>query len=439
MDPTQFRERFKAWKEGKKPYQDGLPAYSGGKKSKYTKDQEKVIDQAYTYFKNLGYDDISIAGILGNALTESSLNPDSVSNSKTYHGIFQNNKNIRDAIVNQYGDYSLASQLKYAHDWNSKSDWVTGGKYAEHTATNAGKFKKKGYQSAVDAANAWMRLYERPVILDAKGNVVGYQSAKERAHNAAEMYSHIQNKYNNQNPVITTTRTGDGNKVMKFDYGQQFQPQPVPKPIPETQYPLSGSQAPESLSSWNAAQSPSATPTIPSIQKLNNERNAAVQGAFQLPGVTVLGNRRTSLLPKLPSLNDALMAYSPQNQMNRAVSDMLGLNDLWEDLDVTSDLFKAKDGKQPKGLPYPLRSSRNYNDNLAYQKGIVRDPKTGHMWSTTQEKYPQERTYLKYPNHPTHSLAVWGDMSGGYDVYYRNGVEYSSPNFASRMYLKPPS
>jgi hypothetical protein len=30
MDPTQFRERFKAWKDGKKPYKDGLPAYKNG-------------------------------------------------------------------------------------------------------------------------------------------------------------------------------------------------------------------------------------------------------------------------------------------------------------------------------------------------------------------------------------------------------------------------
>jgi len=34
MDPTQFRERFKAWKDGKKPYKDGLPAYGDGKQTK---------------------------------------------------------------------------------------------------------------------------------------------------------------------------------------------------------------------------------------------------------------------------------------------------------------------------------------------------------------------------------------------------------------------
>lgn len=34
--------------------------------------------------------------------------------------------------------------------------------------------------------------------------------------------------------------------------------------------------------------------------------------------------------------------------MNRAMSEMMGLDDLWEDFDVTSDLFKAKDGKLPR-------------------------------------------------------------------------------------------
>ena len=31
QDPTEFRERFKAYKEGKKPYENGLPAYKPGK------------------------------------------------------------------------------------------------------------------------------------------------------------------------------------------------------------------------------------------------------------------------------------------------------------------------------------------------------------------------------------------------------------------------
>ena len=96
----------------------------------------------------------------------------------------------------------------------------------------------------------------------------------------------------------------------------------------------------------------------------------------------------------------------------------------------------GKDTK--KELPYPLRTSSDYDDNLAYQSGIVRDPKTSHMWSTTQEEYPAERTYLKKPNHPTYGKAIWGDMAGGYQVYRRGDRDYAAPNFAEMMYTKAP-
>ena len=89
-------------------------------------------------------------------------------------------------------------------------------------------------------------------------------------------------------------------------------------------------------------------------------------------------------------------------------------------------------------LPYPLRTSADYDDNLAYQRGILRDPKTGHMWSTTQEEYPKERIYLKKPNHPTYSKAIWGDMTGGYDVYRKGDRDYAAPTFSELMYTKPP-
>lgn len=101
-------------------------------------------------------------------------------------------------------------------------------------------------------------------------------------------------------------------------------------------------------------------------------------------------------------------------------------------------LKRYGDGKdEKKELPYPLRTSSDYDDNLAYQSGIKRD-EFGHMMSTTQEEYPQERTYLKKPFHPTYGKAVWGDMAGGYQVYRKGGKDYSAPNFANLMYTKSP-
>jgi len=51
-----------------------------------TKEQQAALDLLYSTYAPLGYDMASIAGIAGNGLVESGLNPDSVSASKTYHG-----------------------------------------------------------------------------------------------------------------------------------------------------------------------------------------------------------------------------------------------------------------------------------------------------------------------------------------------------------------
>lgn len=317
MDPTQFRERFKAWKDGKKPYKDGLPAYGDGKQTKkkwkYTPSDTvrshiaKWEDSDFAeQNKQFGGDAVGAKAIeFANAIGE---DIGRRLTSKELDGIFSTFYNLSPKTFNEK---ILPSIKKYAMDPNvlNRNELVD-------TMSNRYTLAAQKYQKGIKRRAA--------------------------ADTALTGLTRVE-------PQILEYKTKDGNKVMKFDYDQQFQPQPMPKPIPETQYPLSGSQAPESLSSWNAAQSPSTAPTIPSIQKLNNERQKAVQGAFQLPEVTVYGQRRMpTLLPKMPSLNDALMAYSPQNQMNRAMSEMMGLDDLWEDFDVTSDLFKAKDGKLPR-------------------------------------------------------------------------------------------
>ena len=191
--------------------------------------------------------------------------------------------------------------------------------------------------------------------------------------NATQFADRIKADARQRGSIIMET-LGDGNKRMRFQPVPQWEPQPLPQPIPETQYPLNGSQAPESISSWNAAQSPSATPTIPSIQKLNNERQKAVQGAFQLPEVTVTGNRRTSLLPRIPSLSDVMQAYSPQNQLNRQLAQSLGLDEFQNDLDVMSDLFKFKNGKLPKydGGKQVIGSNVNMNDDGTFTDDYTR-------------------------------------------------------------------
>jgi hypothetical protein len=64
--------------------------------------------------------------------------------------------------------------LRYVIDWANAAKNVTKGKHRDWLATGAGRYKKTGYKTARDAADAFMKLYERPVIMK-DGKIVGYQ------------------------------------------------------------------------------------------------------------------------------------------------------------------------------------------------------------------------------------------------------------------------
>ena len=192
-DPTEFRARFKAYKEGKMPYENGLPKFAGGTPG-LTSTQQAALDDMYNYFNPLGYDIISISGMGGNGLQESGLNPDIVSKSG-YAGVWQNNKNLQNAIKDMYGDHSKDNQFRYANAWVSGDQQIRKGKHAAHTALGSGKFKKAGYKTAEEAADAWLKNYERAVILDSNGKVIGYQDQGKRKAFAKAAYNYLFGKY----------------------------------------------------------------------------------------------------------------------------------------------------------------------------------------------------------------------------------------------------
>jgi hypothetical protein len=73
---------------------------------KLTEKQKQTIHKIYTTLKKAGFDDISIAGMLGNALSESSFNPDSISKSN-YHGLWQNSNDLHNAVIGTYGNHNI--------------------------------------------------------------------------------------------------------------------------------------------------------------------------------------------------------------------------------------------------------------------------------------------------------------------------------------------
>ena len=203
-DTSAFRERFNYWKStGELPYEAGLPKYDDGKndrKLRFSKNQQNTIRRMYNLLKEDGYDDFSIAGILGNAMQESSFNPDSISKSD-YHGLLQNSRAIRNAVVATYGDHSFDSQMKYLLDWGNNNSRVRSKKHGSWLGTQAGKYKKAGYKNAEDAATAFMKTYERPVILDKNGKIIGYQEEGGRRKYARQMYDYILSNFSKNSSV----------------------------------------------------------------------------------------------------------------------------------------------------------------------------------------------------------------------------------------------
>ena len=422
---------------------------------KFTKKQQQYIDYVYKTLSSLGYDRNSIAGILGNALTESGLDADSISESKSYHGGWQNHKTIRQAIEDQYKDYSLKSQLKYIHDWNTRADHIVNGKYSAYTAMNAGKYKTSGYKTAKDAADAFMRLYERPVIMK-NGKVVGYQKAADRYANANEIYGYLNSTYGPPDD-ISVVNMPDGNKIMKISPRMYERPQYEPEfnlyHDPKTVYPLdpAAKEVPESLDAWNGADSPSKGPRMPSLTKQleDLQRDNPLNGGFK-PEATIYGRRRLSPLSlKLPSLDQMLDLGSPQQQLTEYFADALQVPRMH--LDV---LPAAKDGKDAdtdydsflQTLPDNQRRPGAYNTrrywelngkpkNFAEAIGRGMYSFQGDGWHAKSVAYNEQNDIYEFmkPNyHPTR----WMEQVEGYDKdpeFQKDWkVQYNGPMLSDR-------
>lgn len=328
-NPKDFRDRYNRWKEGKDVYKAGrpLPAYDEGNDTKYTTQQKETISKVYNYFKKLGYDDVSIAGMLGNALSESSLNPDSISKSN-YRGLWQNSADMHSAIVGTYGNHNLNTQMQYVDDWVNGANNVRKGKHSSYLAMNHSKFKKSGYANAKDAADAFMKLYERPVIMK-DGKVVGYQKDAERKANAVLMYDYLTNTFGNGSSIMVRT-DGDGNKTMTFPLpdwtkSENRIPQMSLQQLEDaTVYPPAV-VSPEYLNPYNNANSPAyggTNPRIKGIQEIYDENKRELERV--LPDTVVTGKTPSPFSP--PTLAE-LMSEGKE----KWVKDITGAPSIYDD------------------------------------------------------------------------------------------------------------
>ena len=282
---------------------------------KFTKRQKQTIHKVYTTLKKAGFDDISIAGILGNALSESSFDPDSVSKSN-YHGLWQNSNDLHNAVINTYGNHNIDTQLRYLIDWTNAHKTVTKGKHRDWLATGAGKFKKSGYKNAQEASDAFMKLYERPVITDKKGNIIGYQKHGERRANSDTMYDYIADTYGiKEKPVIyeDVVKPVDWSQSEKRIVPMDISTPPA-KPV-HTDVPMKA-EAPDMLSMWNSPDSYAyggTTPRIPDAQEVNSRINHDILNMigidptinkFQIPFAPKYDKGKNATVRTLPRFDD---------------------------------------------------------------------------------------------------------------------------------------
>ena len=250
--------------------------------SGFSGETKKRIDVLYKRLRQKGFDDISASGIIGNAIQESSLNPDSV-NKYGYSGLWQNSKDIRRAIEEQYGDYSYDSQLRYLDDWVSGNTWIRKGKHAKHTSTYSGSFKRTGYANATEAADQFLKRYERAVVVkdnkivrDKYGNPV-YQDRDKRLDYANKVYSYLTG--NPYTPIIKPATQTTAAEFHAANKPPQYAP---PKLIQaEPDYSLTN-PAPPMISSWNNPTSPSNVNIIPRITNMSQQDDSYLPNIMEV-------------------------------------------------------------------------------------------------------------------------------------------------------------
>lgn len=145
-DPTEFRQRFAAWKDGENYWdtrgEDILPGYSGGKTKKDSAYVSPQAQQAVRYFMSKGLTDFQAAGLVGNLMRESSMNHRTKNSGSGAYGLAQWLGPRKRALFNKYGNNpSFQNQLDFIwHELNTSHKnglkYLKRSKTAEEAARN---------------------------------------------------------------------------------------------------------------------------------------------------------------------------------------------------------------------------------------------------------------------------------------------------------------
>lgn len=231
--------------------------------------------RVYNTLMNLGVSPIHAAGILGNIAVESGYD-DEAANGQHY-GLLQNDRNIRNGIIKQYGNGYRDSQLKFI------SDLASGNFNMKDIQNRYNQYAKGQYETPQEAAAAWHRIYER-----APG-----QADKLRQSEAQAVYDYFYTpelELAAQEPEI----------VAPVDNTRVERPQ-----IMDVQY----------MNNTKPKIDISRIPVVPTIQSQFTSHTNMPQTSNFIPdmqyALTNIGNPQLNVLPKLYTETDNQVSFTP--------------------------------------------------------------------------------------------------------------------------------
>lgn len=253
-DPTEFRKRFAAWKDGKKPYEAGLPVYKGGKTP-----HEEFVEQ------------------MGPVLYKELLRTNTPNIDTAYDHMLR-----QLAYESDYGRSRVAKQQHNygGYGWNGKT--YTTFKDDEDFVRHYVQLMNNRYEAAVnaDSVQAYGKAlkdkgYYEDTLANYTRNLVGMKSLSRSA--AAHRQSNP-NLYQIKPLALTPA-------AEQLESAPQFQPVNIVVPEVNTDYSLQNasmqSPAPQAINAWKGKGSPAYggySLRMPSIEEYMTTKNIMPRG-----------------------------------------------------------------------------------------------------------------------------------------------------------------
>lgn len=230
-DPTEFRKRFIAWKNGKQPYKDGLPAYYDG-----TPPLDDTIQflKRHEGFRDSTYLDGNGIPTIGYGFTDSSL---------VKKGTITQAEADRQLLKEVLKRESNLQKLKYWDKLSESSKTALRSYYYNYPAGFKDTTKFIKYWNAGDFENAIREV-------DAGINDKKNPGLRTRRLQEQDMLKSDPFLMKQVSPL-----------VRQLDEQPQFQPEQIKVPVDRTDYSLWNaslqSPAPQTINSWKGKESPS--------------------------------------------------------------------------------------------------------------------------------------------------------------------------------------